>query len=84
MIVLPLIIGMNLIEFYSESTYESLSIFKGKHTDFGGPWYQDIGYQIVVVMIVFAFQPIIDFCTEWLTLRIYRCYYRQTVYNKSK
>jgi len=35
-------------------------------------------------MLVFAFQPIIDFITEYLTLRIYRCYYKATVYNKEK
>lgn len=55
MIVLPLIIGMNLIEFYDVHSYESFSIFKGKHTDFGALWYKDIGYQIVIVMLVFAF-----------------------------
>lgn len=55
MIVLPLIIGMNLIEFYDVHGYESLTFFKGKHTDFGAGWYKDIGYQIVIVMLVFAF-----------------------------
>lgn len=55
MIVLPLIIGMNLIEFYDVHGYENLTIFKGKHTDFGAGWYKDIGYQIVIVMLVFAF-----------------------------
>ena len=55
MIVLPLIIGMNLIEFFDNKLFETFFLFRGKHTDFGGPWYLDIGYQIVVVMIVFAF-----------------------------
>lgn len=43
MIVLPLIIGMNLIEFYDMKFFESFSLFKGKHTDFGALWYTDIG-----------------------------------------
>jgi hypothetical protein len=47
MIMLPLIIGMNLIEFYDNATtnafLESFSLFRGKHTDFGAQWYTDIG-----------------------------------------
>jgi hypothetical protein len=43
MIVLPLAIGMNLIEFFDLETYENMSIFKGKHTDFGPNFYRDIG-----------------------------------------
>ena len=42
MIVLPLLIGMNFIE-YGSSKY--LPIFTmGKHTDFGAEWYGDVGY----------------------------------------
>jgi len=48
MIVLPIMIGFSSIE------YES-SFFAGKNTDFGATWYNDIGYQIVFVMIIFAF-----------------------------
>ena len=43
MIILPLVIGMNLIEFYDASFFESFSLFRGKHTDFGALWYTDIG-----------------------------------------
>ena len=42
MIFLPIMIGMNLVE------YGHLSWFKffnsGKHTDFGAKWYTDVGY----------------------------------------
>jgi len=44
MIVLPFAIGMNLIEFFDLETFENMSIFKGKHADFGAGWYQEIGY----------------------------------------
>lgn len=44
MIILPLFIGMNLVEFLDIETFENMSIFKGKHTDFGPNWYKDIGY----------------------------------------
>ena len=43
MIVLPLIIGMNLIEFYDNKLFETFYLFRGKHTDFGARWYTDIG-----------------------------------------
>jgi len=44
MVLLPFAIGMNLIEFVDIETFDNMSIFKGKHTDFGPKWYQDIGY----------------------------------------
>lgn len=80
MIVLPMMIGMNLVEYYDSKYLDT--VFRGKHTDFGAGWYKDIGYQIVVVMCVFAFQPILDFITEYLMLRLYRWYFRHFVYNK--
>jgi hypothetical protein len=55
MIILPLVIGMNLVEFVEIETFSQMSILKGKHTDFGALWYSDIGYQIVFTLIIFSF-----------------------------
>lgn len=41
MILLPIFIGMNLVE--ADNYKISSSIFTGKHTDFDGDWYKDIG-----------------------------------------
>ena len=55
MIILPFAIGMNLIEYVDLNTYEKMSIFKGKHTDFGPKWYSDIGNQIVIMLTILSF-----------------------------
>jgi len=41
MMVLPVFIGMNLSEVNNKLT--EVSIFQGKHTDFEGDWYKDVG-----------------------------------------
>jgi hypothetical protein len=46
----------------------------------GAQWYTDIGYQLVVTMMLFSFQPFIDFIVENFMLKIYRYYYRKFVY----
>lgn len=53
MILIPILIGMNLIE-VSDNKISS-SLFNGKHTDFSGEWYKDIGSQIMILMTIFAF-----------------------------
>ena len=70
MILLPTLIGLNLVEYQNLGLLSN--VFKGKHTDLGAQWYPDIGYQITVTMIIFAFQPLIDFLIEFLVLKIVR------------
>jgi hypothetical protein len=53
MILLPILIGYNVVEYGEHLDFLS-SMFKGKNTDFGSMWYQEIGYQIVIVMIIFS------------------------------
>jgi len=43
MIIIPLIIGMNLIEFVGLDFLKNFQILNGKNTDFGALWYTDIG-----------------------------------------
>ena len=42
MIILPLFIGMNIVE--HTDTKLSKSLFKGKYTDFNGTWFADVGF----------------------------------------
>jgi hypothetical protein len=46
MIILPIMIGTNLVEYGKHlGPLSSLSFFySGKHTDFGAEWYPDVGY----------------------------------------
>jgi len=53
MVLLPFLIGMNFIE-YGSSKYLPVFIV-GKHTDFGAKFYTDIGYQLVLTMLIFTF-----------------------------
>lgn len=80
MIVLPMTIGMNLQEYtvmgkddIVEDVLWFLGIYWGRNTDFGANWYTDTGNIIMMTMLIFSFQPIIDFITEWATVAIYRC-----------
>jgi len=82
MILLPIFIGMNLVEVSDNKI--SKSIFTGKHTDFEGDWYKDIGQQIMITMTIFAFQPVIDFLVEYLLLRLFRVYYRNAVHSRHR
>ena len=62
MIVLPMVIGMNLIEYtrfdaaedYVEDTLKFMGIVWGRHTDFDGSWYPDTGNVIMMTMIIFS------------------------------
>lgn len=78
-ILLPLVIGMNLSEytvFGQEDLFEDilkfLGIKYGHNTDFGKNWYPDAGAAMMMPMIIFSIQPIIDFLTEYLTVCICR------------
>lgn len=82
MILIPIFIGMNLIEVSNNRI--SSSIFTGKHTDFTGEWYKDIGQMVMILMTIFAFQPVIDFLTEYIFKRWLRFYYRSFVHNKKR
>jgi hypothetical protein len=84
MIILPLIIGMNLIEFYDMAFFESFSLFRGRHTDFGALWYTDVGRQIVSMMLVFMIRPIFEFGIEYATLRLKRWWYKKSVKREDK
>ena len=90
MIVLPMVIGMNLIEYTRfddqedvvEDTLKALGFLWGKHTDFGGSWYPDTGNMIMMTMIIFSIQAIIDFIVEWIVIAIYRCYSRKFFWDR--
>lgn len=91
MIVLPMVIGMNLQEYTvmgEEDAVEDvlyfLGIMMGRNTDFGANWYLDTGNLIVMTMLIFSFQPIIDFVTEWITCVIYRCCMRRAFEKEQK
>lgn len=70
-ILLPIFTGATFIE-YAPNSYIN-SIFTGKHTDFSDEWYLDVGYQFVTTMIVYVFNPFIDFLTEYIEVSIHRC-----------
>lgn len=91
MIVLPMVIGMNLQEYTTmgkEDTVEDvlkfLGIKWGRNTDFGANWYIDTGAIIMMTMLIFSFQPVIDFLTEWITCVIYRCCINRSYANEKK
>jgi len=79
MCILPLFLGMNLMEHYDNKITQAL--FKGKYTDFSSDWYPDVGFGIVITIIIFSFQPLIDFLVEYAIWWLYREYYRAYVYN---
>jgi len=77
MIILPIMIGYNSVE-YGDTFFGTM--FKGNNTDFGSTWYAEVGFQIVLVMIIFALQPFIDLMVESTILNINRWYYRKYVF----
>lgn len=79
-IVLPLLIGANFIE-YPDNKFLN-SIIRGNNTDFGDYWYEDVGVELVIIMILFVFSPIIDFATEWIELFVHRTYAKNYLYTK--
>lgn len=81
MAVLPILIGANFSE---ESDHKiSYSIFHGHYTDFSAGWYPHIGRQIQSTMIIFTFQPLINFAVAVFKRFITRFYFRNFVYNKN-
>lgn len=89
MIVLPLLIGMNLSEYTTfgeqdavEDFLNALGIMWGRNTDFGARWYTDTGAIIMMTMLIFSFQPAIDWLVEWLLTALGRCYTRRFVYGE--
>lgn len=78
MIILPIMIGMNLVEYHDNTNTGVLSFFNsGKHTDFGAEWYPDVGYQMVLTMIIYSFQPYIDMVVEFALMHLFRFYYKK-------
>ena len=79
MIIIPTFIGMNLME-HSDSKISTI-IFKGRYTDFNYEWYPDVGIQVIITLIIFSFQPLIDFTVEYLLWRANQWYNRERIYN---
>lgn len=82
MIILPIMIGMNLVEVSDNRI--STTVFRGKYTDFSEDWYPDIGRQLLTTMILFTFQPLIDFLIEYLLTLISRAWCRHIRYKNLK
>ena len=51
MMFLPVLIGMNLME-HTDNTFSNM-VFKGRYTDINSKWYDDVGYQIEVLLMLF-------------------------------
>lgn len=43
-----------------------------------------MGYQIVLIMIIFAFQPLSDFIVEYNTIKLKRWFYKKFVYKSGE
>lgn len=91
MIVLPVMIGTNLSEYTTfgekdivEDVLNTLGIMWGRNTDFGARWYPDTGQIIMMTMIIFSIQALIDFLVDWLLVSLGRCYTRRWVYSSKK
>ena len=77
MVVLPILIGTNLTE-------NGWNFFRGKHPDFDHDWYPLIGRQIAITMLLYSFQPSIDFAIAKLTQAINRYQKSKFVYKGSQ
>ena len=77
-IVLPLLIGASFIEYPDSKLLNK--VIRGRATDFGDYWYDNVGEQLVIIMIIFALSPIIDFIAEWIELSLHRLYSKHFVY----
>jgi hypothetical protein len=82
MFILPLFIGMNLLE-HADNTFSNM-VFKGRYTDINAGWYEDVGYQIQIILLIFAFQPLIDLATEYSLLKLWRKYLKGRYYDDEK
>jgi len=75
-ILLPLLIGANFIE------YKFLTrVFTGRNTDFGEYWYEEVGKEYLITMIIFSFNPLIDFCLEYIEVSLHRWHARKHIYD---
>lgn len=63
-------IGANFLE-YKDMKWLN-KIFTGKNTDFGADWYPDIGYQLMIMMLLFVSSPFVSLTSEWIILWISR------------
>lgn len=59
-------IGANFLEYKDREWLDK--IFSGKNTDFGVDWYPDVGYQLLLTMILYITTPWVGLLTEWLDL----------------
>lgn len=78
-IFLPIMIGANFLEYKDREWLDR--IFSGKNTDFGVDWYPDVGYQLLLTMILYITTPWISLLTEWLDLWFRRKWRRKYIYN---
>jgi hypothetical protein len=55
------------------SEYDDFKMFiSGKNTDFGATWYSDIGYLLIINMLVLSIRPILTIAYQVITLRMFR------------
>ena len=55
------------------SEYDGFGIFvAGKNTDFGAIWYSDIGYLLIINLLVLSVRPLLTIMYQALRLRIFR------------
>lgn len=78
LVLLPIMVGTNMSEFENLG-FLSKMFSSGIHTDFDAEWYPDVGTIILVNMIVFIFQPLIDFLIEWVIMKIEHWYRKKQV-----
>ena len=76
-IILPLLIGANFVEYRDRDFLNKF--FTGDNTDFGYKWYQEIGPEYVVTLLVVGFSPALDFVLEYAELSVHRWYARKTI-----
>jgi hypothetical protein len=71
LVVMPIMLDMNLIEF--DEYHISKAIFQGRHTDMGAGWYEDTGGELIRTTLLFALQTLLDFAGDWAAWHICRC-----------
>jgi hypothetical protein len=55
------------------SEYEDFGMFiSGKNTDFGATWYSEIGYLLIINLLVLSVRPILTIIYQVLRLRMFR------------
>lgn len=51
-IFIPIMVGANFIEYEDRKWLDK--IFTGKNTDFGKDWYPDVGYNLLLTMLLYV------------------------------